>query len=702
MRNDKVFRFVFFCFFFLSSVVYSQVSQKSFRKILLKNCIEFEESLIYGKDGFLNFSHRVEKIDYFSRIDSSKFKHKIERFYNGLNSYVVSTVNDTACLDMELEYFDYGVKQTLISFNRNQIIEELNTNLSVMLLPDNSLSYFDEKGILVYRTPPITALMSNDPDTGYVDVLLNVQLNGNLLIINYDGLGRIVYVDPSFTLVFSGIVSDVNSGTLVTLNGGTWNEARNADTCNSVQSSTLWQVGWEGGATSRMHRTFITADLSNYSADTMRIDSILFGLRGSSNFSSVDHLEYLVATGGYGQLTVADFSNFIGSKTGVGNPFTPFVLSDTLNTLGYSTNYRYWRFNSVGIDTFTEHLGDSVQFMILTSIETDNNDPGASNSLIYYHGSGSASGSAYYPKIIIYYSGNPTPRSPSIIALSDTSVRMIHNDTITRYYAYADTLKGIRWDTLGNVIDTFMFASKTAWDTVVLKGYDPNDHTSVMAVVFDLDTLYSSDDTTRHFTYTASPVVDTVYVKTDTTIIIKFNDNNPDTVMYQLFDALNNRYYSTGFDTSVNVVRIRKSSFDGDSVEIFTWGFNTEHNLYFTTVNGDSILLDYPLFADTIFSFSEISSIDSLGRVDSVTVYFRLDPGNNPSYTYFALQDSLSGKFYNVISSSFEAGVLTLQSSDFWYTYSEFGGSGGINLSVDQNTTYVLYIYSKNGKYRDR
>ena len=78
-------------------------------------------------------------------------------------------------------------------------------------------------------------------------------------------------------------------------------------------------------------------------------------------------------------------------------------------------------------------------------------------------------------------------------------------------------------------------------------------------------------------------------------------------------------------------------------------------------------------------------------------MWVQLTPNGNPSYTYFAVEDSVSGLFVERATGTLRSTGVTVDSTWAFGTFSEWGGTGGDTLQVTPGQTYHFRVYAKDG-----
>lgn len=243
--------------------------------------------------------------------------------------------------------------------------------------------------------------------------------------------------------------------------------------------------------------------------------------------------------------------------------------------------------------------------------------------------------------------------------------------------------------------DTFL-------DTVYFDGlYDTL--INAYAVVIDtVDSTYFSLDTLS-FHSMAQQVITLAAIDTSDTLVTFFfgPDSNSDNIFYRVMDSSTS--FSVFVDPSSDTSATDTSWYVKTSFDTLTLysGVNEVHNMFVEARNSDSLSTGSVL-SDSVWTWSIAPEIDTVFAVGIGFVKLFVDSTSNPSYTYFAFEDSISGLFVDVETMSFRSSGITVDSSWAWGTYEDWGGSSGALISVIPGTVYVLRGYSKDGNNKDQ
>ncbi|MCP4726300.1 MAG: DNRLRE domain-containing protein [bacterium] len=387
------------------------------------------------------------------------------------------------------------------------------------------------------------------------------------------------------------------------------------------------------------------------------------------------------------------------SKTGTlwssaGGDFAgpPYIDTVFVNSLSIGDTFRFEVTSS--IDSMINWNAPNYGWILIAGNE-ENTD---SNYLVeLYSSDHSVPGDR--PKLEVYYRNTTTPHSIVIDSQFYNGVIVSGVDIlgVSSYKAvFGDSISNIFGDTIyTNGIDP-----DTLCDTLTINGrYDSLLHISL--AVWDTNGVkHGSEDYAEFYTCaqrtTSVSAVDT----SDSTITFYFGaDSNPGSVQYQLYDSSKGCF----FDTSGSVVPLDSSWYlksEWDEVTIHT-NINTLHIIYVNSRNTDSLETGL-CFNDSIWSWAQVPEIDTVYAVSRDSILISIDPVSNPFYTFYAIEDSVSGRFADWSAHIFRSSDVTVDSVWAWGSYSDWGGASGIYIRVDPDTKYVLRIYSKDGNKRDK
>lgn len=129
----------------------------------------------------------------------------------------------------------------------------------------------------------------------------------------------------------------------------------------------------------------------------MQVDSVILDFFGIADASAVDFYWAAYSFPFFGDLQTTDLDEWDGRQIG-GAAHTGIRLTDSITTLNYTAGYgNRLRFTPVGKDSIIEHLGDSLQLIIMSRQDVLAAAPaGEERILVTIIG-------ANEPKLIVYY-----------------------------------------------------------------------------------------------------------------------------------------------------------------------------------------------------------------------------------------------------------------------------------------------------------
>ena len=98
-----------------------------------------------------------------------------------------------------------------------------------------------------------------------------------------------------------------------------------------------------------------------------------------------------------------------------------------------------------------------------------------------------------------------------------------------------------------------------------------------------------------------------------------------------------------------------------------------------------------------IFTWAAIPDTTHVTLIDSAHVRIRISPHGNPSYTFFAVEDSVTGLFVDPALRRLRSPGVTEDSTWAFGTYSDWGGADGMILDVTPDRDYYFRAYAKDG-----
>ncbi|MFC1556148.1 DNRLRE domain-containing protein [candidate division KSB1 bacterium] len=255
----------------------------------------------------------------------------------------------------------------------------------------------------------------------------------------------------------------------------------------------------------------------------------------------------------------------------------------------------------------------------------------------------------------------------------DSFAIFLASDSVTRYSGFKDSTTITSYDTLTVKTDYIFFVKGFNADTV--------------RAISNIDQI----KTFINFVPAVS-IIDT----SDTTITFLFDDDgNPDTTYYVVFDSVLQMYIDPAGNLSVENDSLRqKSLFDTLTVSV---DLNTYHEIFVNAFDENLYATGY-FHSAGIWSWAQAPEIDSVFAVNKDSIFIRIDPLDNPDYTLFAFQDSLSDCFIERGSYQLRSPNVTADSLWAWGTYQEWGGASGFIFHAEPNTIYVFRGFAQDGK----
>ncbi|MFC1493490.1 DNRLRE domain-containing protein [candidate division KSB1 bacterium] len=447
------------------------------------------------------------------------------------------------------------------------------------------------------------------------------------------------------------------------------------------------------------YRALVRFDSLKFRMDTVLqsqvVDSAFLSFVIKDNQASADTLFIASITSSWNESAVSWDSSKTGTLWGAaGGDLTgpPYIDTVFINTLSIGDTFRFDVTSSV--DSMINWNAQNYGWMIIAG---DEENTGSNFLVELYSSDHTVPGDR--PKLEVYYSDITTPHSIAVDSQFYNGVIVSGVDILggSSYKAvFSDSISNI----FGDTIYTDGTDPDTLYDTLYINGlYDSLLH--IYLAVWDTNGVkYESVDNASFYTYaqmvTSVSAVDT----TDSTITFYFGvDSNPGSVQYQLLDSSKVCFY----DTSGSVVSADSSWYlksEWDTVTIQT-SANTLHMVYVNSRNTDSLETGL-CFNDSVWSWAQVPGIDTAYAVSRDSIFISIDPVFNPGYTYYAVEDSVSGKFIDLSAHVFRSANVTVDSAWAWGRYTDWGGASGYFIRVDPETKYVLRVYSKDGNKRDK
>ncbi len=241
---------------------------------------------------------------------------------------------------------------------------------------------------------------------------------------------------------------------------------------------------------------------------------------------------------------------------------------------------------------------------------------------------------------------------------------------------------------------------ETFSDTVTIPTYCDSLLFFQAVIVDTLGNTYISPDTLEVYTLAHNVISVTAADTSDSTVQFVFpDDSNHSGIYYRTFDGNSGKYITPAGDSlTADTSWYIKADFD--TLDLSTTP-NELFKLYVEARNSDSISTGLML-NDSVWSWAKISELEEAYKVSKDSIYIQIDPQDNPDYTYFAIQDSISGKFLDINNHEFRSVIVTVDSSWAWGTYAEWGSTGGYYIFATPGTKYILRVYTKEGNKKDK
>jgi hypothetical protein len=524
----------------------------------------------------------------------------------------------------------------------------------------------------------------------------------------YDAVGKVVPVDGRYINGSYYIDIDVTS----------------AEFPVTIDPTVEWQPGATSGKDTYVNKTDptknygITASLKVASLSTaithsllqfdslsvisvgMVIDSAFLILTANSNFNTISDstmsLHYLTRQWTEGTVNnAAGVCNWDTASTGI--KWT--TAGGDYNVTKYGT--KTMSDTILQYSTLKLNVKDLVNLIVNSAITNYGwiikwDTEGAADFTFSFFSSDYTTTNTYRPKLVVYYSIPLTaPYSVSISGVTSSSFTISATDSNkSRKGLYLYRKGGAKLDSVLAPGSTQLYT----W-TVIHSSYTPNVADSFYVAVYD---SVSPPDTTRQIgslkKYTAAsvPIVELTDTSSTSLTITVGSDGNPSTVRYAVKDTAAGKYLTssgtlttslTWFARSYLVTGITRSSLNPNyAYGMIPYALNSDS---VATSAGDSLL---------VWTWAVVPDKPTVTKYDSVHIRVKVSPLTNPGYTYFALQDSITGKYYDLTNLTFRSTGVTTDSSWAWYTYSQWGGASGKLLTVAKGTRYVLRMYSKEGR----
>jgi hypothetical protein len=302
------------------------------------------------------------------------------------------------------------------------------------------------------------------------------------------------------------------------------------------------------------------------------------------------------------------------------------------------------------------------------------------------------------PKLIVYYTILMSkPYNVQITVPSDSQFIISATDTNkTRKGLYLYRKGGAKLD---SVLAPGSFGLYNYADTV--SGYTPNKSDSFQVAVFDSlnpPTIVFQDGFVKEYTRAAEPNV--LIADTSATFlrITRGSDGNPSTVNYAFYESSLSVYIDSTGRTSGTRVWIPYHTVQ-DTITLQFITPNRQYRLVPYASNSNGLITAGDTAA--VWSWAYVPDVVSAFAHSKDSVRITIDPGLNPSYTFIAIEDSITGVFVDYAAHRLRSRGVTADSSWAWATYIEWGGVNGYYIIVEPSRRYVFRAYAKEGIIRE-
>ena len=289
---------------------------------------------------------------------------------------------------------------------------------------------------------------------------------------------------------------------------------------------------------------------------------------------------------------------------------------------------------------------------------------------------------------------NSTIDSVKVSAFTDSSyIAYFGNDTVYSPFQGYVIIDDSDSAAVSDTLDSFSYGIKSL---VTNTSYSLNTLHRLRAARIENPggtVYYSISDSA--YTLTAKPTPPVISGTSDSTYLITFDDisGNPDSLEYAVFDSAYMVYRDTSGDTTSSVVFVADSIWNNASMKTFSPNVPVSIGIF--SINSDSMLSE--ISSDTTWTFATVPGTTSAAVVDSTHMLLEIEPNGNPYYTYFAVEDSISGKFIDVSAGMLRSADVTVDSTWAFGMYSDWGGSSGYTVIVTPGQQYYFRAYAKDG-----
>lgn len=290
---------------------------------------------------------------------------------------------------------------------------------------------------------------------------------------------------------------------------------------------------------------------------------------------------------------------------------------------------------------------------------------------------------------------NSTIDSFEVYAVTDSSFRIYFGgDSVYSpfqgYYVIDDSDSSVVSDT----IETFSYGIKSI---VTNEPFTLNSLKRLRLVRIEnqADSLYYTQPDSA-YTLASVPSQPTITGISDSTFSLLFDDvsGNPDSIKYAVFDSAYSLYRDTTGDTTGTIVFAVDTLWNNLTMKTYTPNLLVSLGIF--AKNDDSVFTE--VVSDTTWTWAAVPGMTDVSVIDSTRLLIKIDTNENPDYTYFAVEDSITGKFIDINTAVLRSAGVTADSSWAFGRYADWGGENGFTMTVTPGTQYYFRAYSKDGK----
>lgn len=439
------------------------------------------------------------------------------------------------------------------------------------------------------------------------------------------------------------------------------------------------------------------------SSDSSAISDVFYTTKDTLDTLSIN-AQYSLIAGGYKNGTLKYYSNIKSIYTLAKIPISPFVQSWTTKTLRIhpkrgenpsNTNLAIYdstlhKYISSSGDTITTAVWKTESQWDTVIIKNRNIHSNYSFGTRAKNGNDS----------ITVISGISNCKTNSLIdsvevkALSDSSyIVYFGNDSVYSpfkgYYVRNDSNGSVVSDT----IKTFSYGIKSIVTNYSFP-FNTRKRLKIVRIENQKDSLYYSNADSA-YTLIKIPTKPIISGTSDSTFKLQFDDisGNPANIKYAVFDSLYSAYRKTTGDTSKTIVFAVDTVWNNLTMK--TYSPNLLETIGIFGKNNDSVFS--AIVSDTTWTFASVPGMTYASIIDSTRILIKIDPNDNPGYTYFAIEDSISGRFVDINTGNLRSSGVTVDSIWAFGRYTDWGGSNGFTVTVTPKTQYYFRAYSKDG-----